>query len=85
MPSSRQGFSRCEGGWVVERSFAWIIRWRRLCRDHEGLPQSGFRVHQALGVPTHALAARSWIPVSEGNLTLNENLFTILPNFLSTS
>ncbi len=26
--------------WVVERSFAWITRWRRLCRDHEGLPQS---------------------------------------------
>jgi hypothetical protein len=20
--------------------FAWITRWRRLCRDHEGLPQS---------------------------------------------
>jgi transposase len=26
--------------WVVERSLAWIVRWRRLCRDHEGLPQS---------------------------------------------
>lgn len=26
--------------WVVERSFAWITRWRRLCRDHEGLPES---------------------------------------------
>ena len=26
--------------WVVERTFAWIVRWRRLCRDHEGLPQS---------------------------------------------
>jgi putative transposase len=26
--------------WVVERSFAWIVRWRRLCRDHEGLPES---------------------------------------------
>jgi len=24
--------------WVVERSLAWITRWRRLCRDHEGLP-----------------------------------------------
>jgi transposase len=25
---------------VVERTFSWIIRWRRLCRDHEGLPSS---------------------------------------------
>jgi hypothetical protein len=25
---------------VIERSFAWITRWRRLCRDHEGLPES---------------------------------------------
>ena len=37
----------CKGGfqvlpkrWVVERSFAWITRWRRLTRDHEGLPQT---------------------------------------------
>lgn len=27
-------------GWVIERTFSWIIRWRRLCRDHEGLPSS---------------------------------------------
>jgi transposase len=26
--------------WVVERSLAWITRWRRLARDHEGLPAS---------------------------------------------
>jgi putative transposase len=26
--------------WVVERTFAWITRFRRLCRDHEGLPSS---------------------------------------------
>lgn len=26
--------------WVVERSLAWITRWRRLARDHEGLPES---------------------------------------------
>lgn len=24
--------------WVVERSFAWLIRFRRLARDYEGLP-----------------------------------------------
>jgi len=26
--------------WVVERTIAWITRFRRLCRDHEGLPSS---------------------------------------------
>lgn len=26
--------------WVVERSFAWITRWRRRMSDHEGLPKS---------------------------------------------
>jgi putative transposase len=26
--------------WVVERSFSWITRWRRLARDHEGLPET---------------------------------------------
>jgi transposase len=26
--------------WVVERSFAWLARFRRLARDHERLPQT---------------------------------------------
>lgn len=34
------GFRPLPRRWVVERSLAWISRWRRLCRDHEGLPQS---------------------------------------------
>lgn len=35
-----KGFRPQPRRWVVERSFSWIVRWRRLCRDHEGLPQS---------------------------------------------
>jgi len=35
-----KGFRPQPRRWVVERTFAWIIRWRRLCRDHEGLPSS---------------------------------------------
>jgi putative transposase len=34
------GFKVLPRRWVVERSIAWITRWRRLCRDHEGLPES---------------------------------------------
>jgi putative transposase len=32
------GFRLLPRRWGVERTFSWIIRWRRLCRDHEGLP-----------------------------------------------
>src|SRR6185312_5043378 len=39
-PSCKSGFVPLPRRWVVERSFAWITRWRRLCRDHEGLPES---------------------------------------------
>ncbi len=35
-----KGFRPQPRRWVIERTFSWIIRWRRLCRDHEGLPQS---------------------------------------------
>lgn len=34
------GFRPLPRRWVVERTFSWIIRCRRLCRDHEGLPCS---------------------------------------------
>ena len=35
-----KGFRPLPRRWVVERTFSWIVRWRRLCRDHEGLPSS---------------------------------------------
>jgi putative transposase len=38
--ASKGGFKVLPRRWVVERSFAWITRWRRLCRDHEGLPET---------------------------------------------
>lgn len=34
------GFHPLPRRWVIERSFSWIVRWRRLCRDHEGLPET---------------------------------------------
>jgi transposase len=34
------GFQPLPKRWVVERTISWITRWRRLARDHEGLPQS---------------------------------------------
>lgn len=35
-----KGFRPLPRRWVIERSFSWIVRWRRLCRDHEGLPET---------------------------------------------
>jgi len=34
------GFQVQKKRWIVERTFAWLIRWRRLARDYEGLPES---------------------------------------------
>jgi putative transposase len=34
------GFTVLPKRWVIERTFAWITRVRRLARDHEGLPRS---------------------------------------------
>jgi transposase len=36
----RQGFVLLPKRWVVERSFAWLARFRRLARDYERLPQT---------------------------------------------
>jgi putative transposase len=37
---SKGGFAVLPKRWIVERSIAWITRWRRLARDHEGLPET---------------------------------------------
>lgn len=37
-PPRPKGFQILPNRWVVERSFAWISRARRLARDYEGLP-----------------------------------------------
>ena len=31
--------------WVVERSFAWVARFRRLARDYERLPETVAGLH----------------------------------------
>lgn len=35
-----KGFRPLPRRWVVERTFSTLVRFRRLCRDHEGLPES---------------------------------------------
>ncbi len=37
---ARLGFLLLPRRWVVERSFAWLARFRRLARDYERLPET---------------------------------------------
>lgn len=39
LPEARKGFVLLPRRWVVERSFAWLARFRRLSRDFERMPQ----------------------------------------------
>jgi transposase len=44
-PSAKKGFVLLPRRWVVERSFAWAARFRRLARDYERLPQTVAGLH----------------------------------------
>lgn len=39
-PDGQKGFSVLPRRWVIERTFAWLGRYRRLSKDYEQLPQS---------------------------------------------
>jgi transposase len=39
LPAAKRGFVLLPRRWVVERSFAWLARFRRLARDYERLPE----------------------------------------------
>jgi putative transposase len=39
-PKAKGGFQVQRRRWVVERTFAWLTRFRRVARDYEGLPTS---------------------------------------------
>jgi transposase len=41
----KHGFVLLPVRWVVERSFAWMARFRRLARDYERLPQTLAGLH----------------------------------------
>jgi transposase len=45
LPQARRGFVLLPRRWVVERSFAWVARFRRLARDYERLPQTLAGLH----------------------------------------
>jgi len=40
LPHTKRGFVLLPRRWVVERSFGWLARFRRLARDYERLPET---------------------------------------------
>jgi transposase len=45
LPTARNGFVLLPRRWIVERSFGWMARFRRLARDYERLPQTLAGLH----------------------------------------
>jgi transposase len=39
-PPGQRGFAVLPRRWVVERTFSWLMRWRRLVRDYERYPET---------------------------------------------
>ena len=44
-PGAKKGFVLLPRRWVVERSFAWATRFRRLAKDYERLPATVAVLH----------------------------------------
>jgi transposase len=45
LPEAKKGFVLLPRRWVVERSFAWASRFRRLAKDYERLPETVVGLH----------------------------------------
>jgi len=45
LPEAKKGFVLPPRRWVVERSFGWMARFRRLARDYERLPETVAGLH----------------------------------------
>jgi transposase len=45
LPDVKRGFVLLPRRWVVERSFGWLARFRRLSRDYERLPKTLIGIH----------------------------------------
>lgn len=45
LPEAKKGFVLLPKRWVVERSFGWMTRFRRLAEDYERLPETVRGLH----------------------------------------
>ena len=61
LPQAKHGFVLLPRRWVVERSFAWTTRFRRLVRDYERLPATLAGLHLVVFA---CLMLHHWIALS---------------------
>jgi transposase len=64
LPEAKRGFVLLPRRWVVERSFAWAARFRRLARDYERLPETLAELHflaYAILLLKHFAAAMAFV------------------------
>jgi transposase len=61
LPQAKHGFVLLPRRWVVERSFAWTTRFRRLVRDYERLPATLAGLHLVVFA---CLMLHHWISIS---------------------
>ena len=59
LPEAKRGFVLLPRRWVVERTFAWTARFRRLARDYERLPETlaGLHFIAIAGLLLHRVSA----------------------------
>ena len=79
-PVDQLGFAVLPRRWVVERTFSWLLRWRRLVGDYERLPET----HEAMikwamvGLMLNRLAPPPW----PETLVIQEQASMTLPKHL---
>ena len=61
LPQAKRGFVLLPRRWVVERSFAWTTRFRRLVRDYERLPATLASLHLVVFA---CLMLHHWLSIS---------------------
>jgi transposase len=61
LPQAKRGFVLLPRRWVVERSFAWTTRFRRLVRDYERLPTTLAGLHLVVFA---CLMLHQWVAIS---------------------
>lgn len=64
LPDAKRGFVLLPRRWVVERSLAWMARFRRLARDYERLPETvaGLTFLAFVCLTLHQLVHSPWSP-----------------------
>jgi len=64
LPDAKRGFVLLPRRWVVERSFAWMSRLRRLARDYERLPETIAGMHFVAFAILMLQRAATWAAVN---------------------